>query len=172
MDKRSQTEILGLVVIVIILIFAFMIGLKFYMMGRGEHVSKEIVSDMVVKRTVLVLMDTKLECKAVQVQDVVRDCADGIVGLTYCDGRTDPCAEIEYIARDVVLPETFGEWGLDYTMTFTRIPGDTPIIGEIPDLVCKENRKSRRYGDTWVIVELDPPEKVHVELFVCPNANI
>lgn len=166
MDRKSQTEIMGLVVIVIIIVFGFMIGLKFYLMGGGEHVSKEIVSDMVVKRTVLVMMDTTLECKAVQVQDVVRDCAKDIVGLTYCGGRTNPCKEIESIATRV-LDETFNMWGLDYTMSFKN--GEVDLIPPIiPNEDCRDAKKERRYGDTWVIVETQTGEKVHVELFVCP----
>ena len=114
-NKKAQTEILGVVVIVIILIIAggFMIGLS----ARKKTLpSDSFIDPELAQSFVYTIAKTKTE-KNVIVSDIIEDCHSNRQDLC---GNVD-CCDYAYDTIKNAMDATLGNWSRKATLSITQL---------------------------------------------------
>jgi len=157
-NNKGQTEIFGLVIIVILLA----IGLLFAIVILTKTPTKEIqrVKESVQAANFLnTIMSTTSPCAKKSVRQLLQDCAlanEDWTGATYC-GEKNTCQIAEDMIT-VMLSQTLGKWGKQY---YFYIEG-TPAIEKIK---IGNECKGEREGSTR-------PEKVNTGLDIQVTLHI
>jgi len=162
MKKRGQSEIMGIVVIVIILIIAgtFMVStrLKKKKYDRSSFVDPELSQSFL-----NALMNTKTE-KNVIVSDIIKDCYSRRNDLCGPTTTSDCCKYAELTIRNA-LESTLGKWGKSYRLTVKR-GSDSARIGDngiYNDEECDDFAEQEQPGFYYI----PPPEPIIVKLQIC-----
>jgi hypothetical protein len=170
--RKSQTEIMGLAIIFVIIIFGIMISLIFL---RPKESSEPDIEDSTLASNMLnVILKTTLDCKDIELKNLLQDCAEGTQNREYCGANDNkPCEKVTKIINESLLQKTLGEWNKKYTFQAEVIGGselititNTPMLGTQP--AC--NRDTARYEN--VIYEAYPvPLKngrtMEISLVIC-----
>lgn len=109
--KKSQIEISGLIVIVLLLLMGFFLVIA---LGKQSSTDKTGYAHDLAVNFVTVLPQVKLDCNGqeVRMNEYIRACALGIA--TFCGGN--PCEAITLSAQ-TSLDNTLKLWGYDYILT-------------------------------------------------------
>ncbi len=132
--KRAQTEIVGIVFIVLILVIAgfFMIVVR---TNKEESLSSEYVNPELAQSFLNVILDTKTEINS-EVSDILLDCAQGRNDA--CGANADCC---EYARQTIsnALKITLGEWKKPYKFSVKNRKTGQKLIPDIPEnSVCDD----------------------------------
>ena len=157
-SKKAQTEIIGVVLIVIILVIAgfFMIGLKMRNSNNSDLGSFE---DPELAQSFLnALMDTKTE-RNILVKDAIEDCYSERNDLC---GQTDCCSYARAVMVNA-LSATLDDWQKSYRLQVRR--GSEKLINDIPEIgLCNDFSEKEQPG-TYPIPSR--PEPIIVKLEIC-----
>jgi len=140
--KKSQMEILGLAIVVVIILVATVFFVKFSALKtsanyRGDFISSELASNMLNT----LLKTNARECSQLTITELLQDCAQG-VAVTCNDGKTS-CEFIESIISDKIFHETLDKWNVRYQfLAYTDI--NSPLI-KVPQDPCKSDKKSKLF---------------------------
>ena len=116
MKKRAQTEIMGLIVVVILISLVLLLVVKFKLSAIPSEIKEKFIETRLASNTLHTLLQTTTDCNEVTVQELLKDCAkysSSDVFSFYCvigDETKDPCAFVdEFISAR--FDETLKEWG-------------------------------------------------------------
>ncbi len=160
MNKKSQTEIIGVVLIVVILVVGglFMISLR---MNKKPTNTQSITDPKLAHSFLNVLMNTKTE-KNIKVFDVIKDCYSNKNDLCGSTTTSDCCKYAEEVMKNA-LEATLGNWSRNYRLTVRR--GDEKRINDIPEnSVCAGKFVKKEEPGTYYI---PPPPIIVVTLEIC-----
>ncbi len=121
MKKRSQMEIFGLAIIIVIITIAF-----FFYIGtrvkKPKSVSASYVNVEVAQRMVDALLDTKTDCRA-KISEILRDCQSSNPDMCTAPGLSDSC-EYAHATLQNALDNTLKKWNKQYRLTVTQSGSD------------------------------------------------
>ncbi|MBW2965812.1 hypothetical protein KY342_01770 [Candidatus Woesearchaeota archaeon] len=134
-NKKSQVEIMGLIVIVILLAVAMIFILQFTISRRPTTI-KTYSHAEIAENTLTAMLQTTTNCDGLTISELLKKCAEPIPEYRgYCD-----CLDRTV---DDILSKTLDEWNIEYRLSATIEPGQVYInkSDKIPDS-CLGERKS------------------------------
>ncbi len=167
MNRKSQTEILGVLVIVIILIVAgvFMISLR---LRKTAAPTQDFADPEFAQSFLNALMNTKTE-KNVILADIIKDCYSTRNDLCGTATTADCC---EYAQKTIAnaLDATLGKWKKSYRLTVSkggdiRIPTEGGPDAISNDIGCNDYAEQFQPGS----YPIPPPPPIIVTLQICKD---
>ena len=148
--KRAQTEVFGLVIIVLLLSVGLLFAIGF--MAKKEPVSfrKQFLQteisynllEAILETTVI--LDQTSYCHNLRITELIQDCYENQGYTLSCTPTQippqDSCSYAETLINDTLLRNTLDKWGYKYQLIFsgTQIP-------EISNAPCTGERKAITY---------------------------
>ena len=108
--SKSQMEIMGLAIIVILAALAMIFVIQFIVVKQPTDIKKAFTHKELAANTVNTLLSTTTDCKELSIAQLLEDCAEG--ALVSCPGG-DSCAYAEQVI-DGILEETLVEWNKEF----------------------------------------------------------
>jgi len=165
--KKSQMEIMGLAIIVVLLFLGMVFVIKFVVLKPPKEYKKEYTRTELASNVIgAMLYTTAPDCSKVTFAKLFQDCALGDPGSIYCGtkppseggGSWYSCGYAAYHAKDI-LERTLGEDGLNLNYYFQVEANDADLPGFAPiGDSCLGERKQKRYplpGASTIYVILD-----------------
>ena len=155
--KRSQTEIIGLVIIVMLVVVGFMLYVRFSLLAPKDSTKNDFTKAELATNTVNVMMKTTTDCRDATVQDLLKDCAtEGRISCYSSPsgvGSTLRSCEYAQAAIKAMADSTLERWSRGYTILFYR--ADQSVQFNISDSgnSCVGNRN---YKSAFSYIPLNP----------------
>ncbi len=125
---RAQMEIFGIVIIIILLLMGLLFMLRFSAQGdTREDISKQVRNKEIASNFINTFLDTRTNCKSLDIEDLVRDCAEyppangatvsscSTGGSLVCEPGVCSCSKVGNFAN-AIRAETLGTWKLGYEL--------------------------------------------------------
>jgi hypothetical protein len=150
--KKSQMEMMGLAIIVILISFGLLFFLRFSLMKPSTTPTQEYKKSALASNFINTLVETDAaNCSNVKFSDLFKDCAEnnngGAGGLILCrlPGMQIHSCEFLRLQTVSILDETLAKWGIDYYFIATT-DKKKPTQGQIFDPIpingeCQGDRK-------------------------------
>lgn len=119
MKKKSQLEMMGLVVIVIIIAMALLFVIQFVLTKQPSTLKKTYTYTELAANTLNAITKTNaVGCKNQEITQLLQDCASsgGYRGQIICDDGTDSCLYVNRTIGDM-LDNTLKKWNKAYNFT-------------------------------------------------------
>lgn len=97
--KKSQTEIMGLAVIVVLLVLAMLFVVKIVFIDRPSEVRRIYTFDKLAANTLDALLKTNTGCEGIDIASLLKDCSGEKV--VQCDA-VDSCAYVDAAIRNIL----------------------------------------------------------------------
>ena len=113
-NKKSQTEILGLAVVVLIILLSMFYVAKFVAFKKPSQTRSDFISLQMASNTINTFLRTSSrDCSQLSMTELLQDCADG-TGFT-CENpsNSDSCKYVQ-AAADEIFGKTLEEWKIKY----------------------------------------------------------
>lgn len=175
--RKAQSEIIGLVMIVIIITMAMMFYLSYATdqsdSSTKNNVRKEFIDNELSASFVQTLIRTSVvECGGLSLEDLIYDC--GLEKqLIHCDGM-NTCDAI-FNVLEQILEGSLHEWDRSYNLTIdfgetsSILPISFPFGHVEPEDVCGRSTVGRRAPGIQIIPYHPEPKYAILELTVCAN---
>lgn len=85
-NKKSQTEILGLAVIVVFITIGLLFAVKFMLNKPQENIREEFIQSELASNILGSTIDATTSCRNQDIADLLRDCAENNPGRIKCGG--------------------------------------------------------------------------------------
>lgn len=136
--KRSQMEILGLAIVVVLILVATVFVVRFLAFKKPAEYRKDFISSELAYNIVnTFLKTTASECSQLTMTELLRDCAQAR-GIKCPNNGKSSCEYAESTARQI-FEQTFKKWNMDYEFLVYAIE-DQPLIKL--GTTCRGERKS------------------------------
>lgn len=150
--KKSQMEILGLAIVVLLVTLAMVFVIRFLALSEPEDIRSGVVESQVASNYITTYLKTSVEgCNGLSITDLLQDCA---IGGNICNGQ-DSCQKAEEVAETIFL-STFDAWNTQYGFE-VYLDEDNPKIELGPG--CTGERRSKLFplptGVSPLFVKLD-----------------
>ncbi len=112
-NKKSQLEIMGLVVIVILLTIGMLFMVKFVITRKPSEIKKTYTQTQMASNMLsAILKSTAKDCMNVDMTELLQDCVSG-ESIICPDGGNSSC---DYVMNTIegMLNSTLGEWKTEY----------------------------------------------------------
>ena len=109
-NKKSQAEIVGLVIIVLLITIGLLFFVKFGILDKKDDIKGSFIDSELANNMVHVLLKTTTDCKKSSVSDLFQDCAT--FNRIECDGMSSYEKLNETI--DTIFRETLEKWKKSY----------------------------------------------------------
>ena len=137
-NKKSQMEILGLAIVVVLILVATIFVVRFLVVKAPADYRKGFISNELVSNTLNTFLHTAAkECFQQTMTELLRDCAEG-KSIT-CSNTKDSCEYVQLTANEI-FKDTLAKWNIKYEFS-AYIDENSPLIkvGES----CKSEKKSK-----------------------------
>ena len=115
LSKKSQMEILGLAIVVVLLILGFIFVVKFIALKKPGTLKKEVVESQVASSFISTYLSTSVEeCSGLTATELLQDCATQ--GGISCQDHVGSCDKAREVAA-AIFSGTFEQWKWKYEMT-------------------------------------------------------
>ncbi|MBI3035510.1 hypothetical protein HYY71_04250 [Candidatus Woesearchaeota archaeon] len=139
-QKKSQMEILGLAIVVVLVLVATIFVVRFLVLKTPADYRKGFVSSEIASNTLNTFLRTAAkDCSQLTMTELFQDCAQarGII----CDNGQDSCRYAESTARNV-FEGTLDKWNMKYEfLAYTDIKQPLVKIGNL----CKAEKRSKLF---------------------------
>jgi len=167
-NKRSQMEMLGIAIVVVLVAFGMLFVVKFMLMRPPSSAKTEFLHRELASNTLSALLLTTTDCKNVNIRDLLIDCAENNeqVAVQICceescrnlpnqneyDFDDRSCGKVHStITR--ILDQTLSQYGKSYSMNAKKNIGNTIFVdnsdpnspdplGAISDGDCSRKKKT------------------------------
>ncbi|MFH1770456.1 MAG: hypothetical protein ABH828_02765 [archaeon] len=118
MDRRAQTEIMGLIVIVVLLTLGMLFTISLKSTQPKKEIKKTFNDDQLSSNFILAFLETSTGCKNYNMENMIQDCA--VENNTPCDGMNS----CDYLNKtmDTFLKKTLDVWGTKYGLRIEGLP--------------------------------------------------
>ena len=117
--KRSQMEILGLVVVILLVLLGLLLYVKFVVLQpTGKPIKEDFTKSQMAQNYINTLLDTTTSCNNMQVSKLAGECENIKMGLSSnvkCMSNLNPCGEIKHIANET-LDKVMGMYAFRFSM--------------------------------------------------------
>ncbi len=138
-NKKSQAEIVGLVIIVLLITIGLLFVVKFVVLKEPSDIKKDFVHSELASNMINVLLKTTTDCRESSVTELFQDCA----GFTIinCDG-IDSCTKVNEVVGNI-LSKSLEKWNKQYKFK-AYIPG-SELISDYGNCAEKTDKESKTY---------------------------
>lgn len=151
--RKSQTEIIGLVIIVMLIVVGFMLYVRFSLMAPKDNTKNEFTKAELATNMVNVLMKTTTDCRDATVQDLLKDCAtDGRISCISDSVSMRSCDYAQKIIK-TMADSTLEKWSRGYTITFYRADQSVQFAMNDSGNECSGNKN---YKSAFSYIPLNP----------------
>jgi len=139
--NKAQTEIMGLVVIVILIAVGLLFFVFFNLNKEPDEFKDKVTTSILASSTLTSLQGTTTDCRGLKIKDLLLDCANrGATGNTIvCPNQETSCffvnKTITYILNKTVGNDPNGEY------KFSAFVNEVPLVGVGVDTGCKGQRE-------------------------------
>ena len=113
-NKKSQAEILGLAVVVLIILLSMFYVAKFAAFKKPSQTRSDFISLQLASSTINTFLRTSSrDCSQLSMTELLQDCADG-TGFTCSDQASSDSCKYVQAAADEIFGKTLGEWKIKY----------------------------------------------------------
>lgn len=137
-NNRSQMEIMGLVIIVILVAIGMLFAIQFLMKQPAARETAAVKESTLAANFLNTLLSTTTDCYGRTMRELLQDCAlTG--GSTDCFGMNS----CDYAAGqiDLMLENTLGKWNKDYYFSISGAPDVEKISFGTECLSCEREGK-------------------------------
>lgn len=143
--KKSQMEIMGLAIIVILITLGILFVVQFVVLKEPSDIKKTFTrSQMAANMLNSILKTNSKDCYDATISQLLKDCADyyqNPSGLTVCDNTMNSCEYVNSTTK-YIFTQTFEEWG-NQTFYFSVFVGlGDPILEQGTE--CTGERESKQ----------------------------
>lgn len=100
--KKSQTEILGLAVIVVFITIGLLFAIKFMLNKPQESVREEFIHSELASNILGSTIDATTSCRGQDIADLLRDCAENNPGKVQCSEKYS-CTFVEQEINNILF---------------------------------------------------------------------
>jgi hypothetical protein len=173
---RGQLEILGLAIIVVIVIFAILLTLIFMPKTNKDSLESNVVDSTIASNLLNVILKTTLDCKDIELQSILEDCALGVNTKDYCQKysgyESRPCELVKMIIKENILDKTLSVWKKNYT--FIALNGTRSLFNITNTPICMPGKYSKRFSiftsesmPVSLILDGDQKMEISISLYIC-----
>ena len=141
-NKKSQAEIVGLVIIVLLITIGLLFVVRFVILREPPDLKEEFVHSELASNMINVLLKTTTDCKGSSVTELFQDCA--VFERIDCndDDVPDSCEKVNDVVG-MILTDSLKKWNKQHEFR-AYIPGNEPISshGSCDE---KADRESKTY---------------------------
>lgn len=139
MMKKSQTEIMGLAIVVILIILGMTFFIKFKLNVEPVDYRKPFLYSQIASNTLNTLLkSTSADCNGLSITELLQDCSHG--NSIFC-GSMSSCEYVEE-TTDEILNKTLGEWKMEYEFVVYKQKSEPIIELGKP---CQGEKKSKHF---------------------------
>ena len=143
MPKKSQMEILGLAIVVVILLVGIAIFAKIRQNkqpdSRNDFISSELASNMINT----FLKTSAKDCSQLTMSELLYDCARGTELICNDAANSNSCDYVKLTADDI-FQKTFDKWKIKYEfLAYTDI--NSPLVKVNSGEPCKGEKTSKTF---------------------------
>jgi hypothetical protein len=157
--KKSQTEIMGLAVIVILVVLGMLFYLVFVVFAPKSELSSKVKTTVLASSTLNALQYTTTDCKNLDIQDLLLDCALQESYRIRCNGDTE--TSCYYVNRTIadILEKSF--YPQDRTYRFSaEVDDDLLPVGV--DSGCRGSGEN-----AYQILRTSLGSSLEINLYIC-----
>ncbi len=158
-NKKSQAEIVGLVIIVLLITIGFLFVVKFIIMKEEPDTKKSFVHSELASNTLNVLLKTTTNCEGSDVTELFQDCASPVSRIE-CDGDSS-CDKVNEVVESI-LSETLDEWNNKYEFK-AEISGSDELL--IPTYGGCDRNLDKESSTYYILI--DGGRTLYVTLDIC-----
>ena len=159
---KSQSEIIGLALIVILVVFGFILAARFMLTDRPDDSKTNFVNKELASNTLNVILRTNTLCKGATVTDLYQDCVTS-QRIKCGENNNVPSCDFVNDVVDKILSNTLSQWNRQYL--FNVYLGDSLDENNLifSKGSCPEN------ADIESSIQLIPTEKGNIvaRLYIC-----
>ena|SRR3989338_192430 len=151
MKKRSQMEIMGIAIVVIMLSIIILFVVRWSILKKPADYKKEFAQSEIAANFVSTLRSTTTDCKGMNFDELFQDCFENIEsdGKTDCngDGTGHSCTYAQ-TELNIILSKTLDSWGYKYQFVVTNNVNDKIKIEKCKDAqgnTIKERKTRTEY---------------------------
>lgn len=124
-NKKSQIEIMGLAIVVILVIIGMLFVVRFVVIRKPAEFKAEFTQTQLATNMLNAFLnsDTK-SCSGMSITNLLQDCAQAQSFI--CDDGKGSCVYVRDAAKEI-FSKTLEEWKLDYYF-LVYFQGESPII--------------------------------------------
>jgi len=112
--KKAQTEIMGLVMIVVLITLILLFVVKFVVINQPKETRKEFIDERLASNTLNVLLSTTTECNKAAIGELIKDCVEYYPdGSIICEDTSYSCNYVKEIVKNI-LEESLGVMDKEY----------------------------------------------------------
>ena len=136
--KKSQMEILGLAIVVVLVLVATIFVVRFLVIkGPTDYRKSFVTSELATNMLSTFLRTSAKDCSQLTMTELMQDCSQS-KSIT-CDNGEDSCKFIDSTARKV-FSATFDKWSMQYEfLAYTDISSPLIKIGK----QCQASKRSK-----------------------------
>ncbi len=159
-NKKSQMEIMGLAIIVLLLSIGLLFYLKFST-SKSSTTKQEFVQSERASNMLSVLLSTTTDCRDANIKNLLVDCANGPAIFCYSASSCDYSAKL----IDKIFNKTFRSWGnVKYEFTASiKTSGSAKLLMRNKNTGCIGERETK-----FETIPLYPnPGNLEVKIEIC-----
>jgi len=164
--KKSQMELLGLAIVIVLIILATIFVARFIVTKDKDSERKSYVDSEQALSTIKALISTNTECNGLTVSEIMSKCFEGN-SQVYCGGTLGSPNSCEYakLQIEAMFAGTFDEWNRDYEFLFYGQDSNSKNEIKLNEGECLGRSRKRREGSTYYL-----PTNLgtaNIELYIC-----
>ena len=168
-NKKAQTEVLGLAIIILLILVATIFVAKFFLSSdressRGSVVASELASDLIKS-----ILNTDSPCRNLKYSAIFRNCAESRSLPPPCF-PSDSCQYLNSELKKNILEETFDEWKIKYQLKLYN--GEVEPQNQISNLNiqshdCGSLSNSEQEEATYSLSKTGSTGTINIRLILC-----
>lgn len=141
-NKKSQMEIIGLAIVIILLILGFVFVVKFVMNNEPTNYRERFIPSQLASNTLNAFLNSNSpDCSNMAIRELLRDCAQGETIL--CTNGLGSCDYVGNVAQTIFL-NTLDVWNYDYHYLVFLLNNENSPIHEL-GLPCPRERQRKQF---------------------------
>jgi len=140
-NKKSQAEIVGLVIIVLLITIGILFFVKFVVLKEPSDTKNTFINSELANNMLDVLLRTTTDCKESSVSDLFQDCAT--FKKIGCDGL-DSCEKVNETI-ELILTRSLDKWSKQYEFRAYKSNDKEHPISSYGKCATNADRESKTY---------------------------
>ena len=140
LNKKSQMEILGLAIVVVLILIATIFVVRFLVLRTPTEYRKGFVSSELASNMLNTFLKTAAkDCSQLTMTELLQDCAQG--RSIACDNGQNSCKFVESVAKKI-FEATLEKWNTNYEfLAYTDINSPLIKLGK----PCRAEKRSKLF---------------------------
>tara|TARA_Y100000310_G_C20661052_1_gene804829 strand:+ start:1286 stop:1807 length:522 start_codon:yes stop_codon:yes gene_type:complete len=170
-NRKAQTEILGLAIIILLILVATVFVAKFFLNSDRESSRSSVVASELASDLIKSVLNTDSSCRNLKYSAIFRSCSESRSLPAPCT-PSDPCQYLNSKLNEELLKETFDEWKIKYQLKLYN--GEVLPQNHIPELNiqsfdCDSPSSSNPKESTYSLSKARSTGTLNIRLILCQS---